>query len=172
VIDRRCSKLARQVAGRARAGRCPQKWRVLPCWVCGVTIKTRASHRSYCSRKCKRAHYRARGGADVERAYIRQWRERKSRDASWVAADRARSRKSRAASERKQRRRELEQRATSQCPECNVSFVALTAKRIYCTDRCKVRAAKRRYWRAHQPRLNELRNQRRAAVRLVQRRAA
>ena len=172
AIDRRCSKITRQVAGRARVGRKPQKVRVVPCWVCRSPITTRASHRSYCSRKCKRKHYHARGGRQRELAYNRQWRAKKASDVAWRRSARMQSRDSRRQCERKQRQRQLAQRAPRQCPECTVAFVPLMGQRVYCTEPCRVRARKRRYWRAHQARLNEVRNERRAVARVAQRRAA
>jgi len=172
VIDRRCSKLARQVAGRARAGRRPQRLCEFRCWVCSAVITTRASHRSYCSRKCRRNSYHARGGRQRELAAMRQWRAKKASDAAWRRAQAQRKREAGRRCERRQRQEQLVQRAPRQCPECTAAFVPFMGQRVYCTDLCKHRAAKRRYWRAHQERLNEVRNARRAAARVAQRRAA
>jgi hypothetical protein len=165
AIDRRCSKVARQVAGRARAGRSPQKLRTVPCWVCRAPITTRASHRSYCSRKCKRKHYHHRGGAKVERAYMKRWRAKNVRNAQWRELERLRKRQANQRAERKQRKQQLERRPARPCLDCATPFVPLNAKRLYCTEVCRVRAAKRRYWRAHQSKLNSLRNARRQVAR-------
>jgi hypothetical protein len=172
VIDRRCSKLARQVAGRARVGRLPQKQKAFQCWVCSTVITTRASHRSYCSRKCRRKSYHARGGRQRELAAMRQWRAKKASDVTWRRVEAQRKREAGRRCERKQRQGQLAQRAARQCPECATQFVPLNAKRVYCTELCRVRSVKRRYWRTHKERLSKVRNARRVAARVAQRRAA